>query len=343
MAIAQTDKGWRFVDPLNGYQDLKRRVLRVASPASFECDPVRTLRAVRMQFQFGCSMETETDKLLRSAVPLLKTVSAERVRDEWFKILQLADAAAALEGMVRLGLLHEVAPTFASDEDLCHALETVRATERLWAALSALPDPPSSGRLYDLAPHLQHRYRANICDERTYLAMLKCAALLHATGASGAALADRWKLSKREAELLHQAIHHHRDVRALAEQGQPSRRAVYRFFAETGEPGIDAAMLFLAHSMTGAPSGPDDEPWQRHAEIAARLFDAWFEHRDTQVAPTPLLSGREVIRELGQQTGPRIGEALRALLEEQAAEEVVNRQQALAYVRRWKTRSRAEN
>jgi tRNA nucleotidyltransferase/poly(A) polymerase len=307
------------------------------------------MRAVRMQFQFGCTIELETRTRLHSAVPLLKHVSAERVRDEWFKILQLADAAAALGEMAQFGLLHEVAPTFATAQERHQALETVRATERLWTALSAPTSQRRTaerldvGPLCGLAPHLQRRYTATICDERSFLALLKCAALLHATDASGAALAARWKLSKREAELLHQAIHRHRDVQALVERVELSPRTIYRFFAQTGEAGIDAAMLSLARSLAdGAPSR-GNKAWSHQTENVARLLDAWFEHHNTQIAPTPLLSGKEIMRVLEQQSGPQIGELLRRLTEEQAAGEIVDRQQAIAYVQKWKTESQAES
>jgi len=348
IAIARTEKGWRMVDPLNGHKDLHQGILRMASSASFESDPVRTLRAVRMQLQFDCTIEPQTRDSLRSAASLLGGVSAERVRDEWFRILQLANAAAALNEMAEHGLLYEVAPPFAHAKDLSHALATVRVTERLWTALNAPGDRQPTeyeqvfvDHLYGLAPHLQRRYTAMICDERSYLALLKCAALLHATDVSGTTLADRWKLCKREAELLHQSIHHHRDVGTLIEDIGLTRRTIYRFFARTGEPGIDAAMLFMAHRLATHAPDRGREEWTHQTESVAQLLRAWFEHHDTQIAPAPLLSGRDVMRVLGQQAGPRIGEMLRRLAEEQAAGEIVDRQQALASVQRWNTRVEA--
>jgi tRNA nucleotidyltransferase/poly(A) polymerase len=343
IAIARSDRGWRTQDPLGGCADLSQGILRVASPSSFKSDPVRALRAVRMQIQFSCTMEPETRSLLCSSVRLLTHVSAERLRDEWFKILQLANSARALQEMVRLDLLYEVAPMIAGNRALVSALETVRAVERLWELLNASTAPADSGpeqlfveRFQALKPHLQDRYSAHICDERGYLALLKCAALLHATHVSGDALAARWKLSTREASLLHTAIHHYMDVQALSAHPGPTRRTIYRFFKQTGEPGIDAAMLSLAHTMSHSIPGLDGDEWERATHSVAQILSAWFEHHETHITPAPLLSGRDVMRALDLQPGPQIGELLQQLVEEQATGAILTRQQALDFVQQSK-------
>jgi tRNA nucleotidyltransferase/poly(A) polymerase len=344
IAIARTKARWQIQDPLHGRKDLGAGILRSASPSSFDNDPVRTLRAVRMQTLFNCSIESQTRDRLRAAVPLLKRVSAERVRDEWFKILQLVESAAALEEMDRLGLLQEIVPEIVHAEDLDRALAAVRAVEALWTALGAPSAQPQSTlelplaeNLRDLGPHIQRRYTAHICDERSYLALLKCAVLLHATGVDGAALAKRWRLAKREAELLHVAIHHHQDVRALVESSNLTRRAIYRFFAQTGEPGIDAALLSLAHTLATGDLDHRLANWTHQTRQVGQVLNAWFTQHNTQIAPPPLLSGQDVMRVLGWPPGPQIGALLDQLHEEQAAGEILTRQQALAFCERWKT------
>lgn len=346
IAIAREQNGdWRICDPLNGHQDLSRSILRMASPSSFDDDPVRTLRAVRMQIQFNCRIEPQTRECLRAAVSLLHRVSAERVRDEWFKILQLERAADALGEMTQLGLLQEVSPEIAHSPKLDHALETVRAVERLWAALNAPPDQPRHGSklplgksLQDLGPHIHRRYTSQICDERSYLAMLKCAALLHPIGDGGTASAVRWRLSKRESELLNTTVQYYPDVGALADPDHLDRRAIYRFFVQTGEPGIDAALLYLAHTLAAWNLADRRENWTHQTKTVARLLEAWFKHRDTLVSPIPLLSGKDVMRVLDQPPGPQIGTLLQSLTEEQAAGEVLTRQQAIEYIQAYKTR-----
>jgi tRNA nucleotidyltransferase/poly(A) polymerase len=351
IAIARTGAGWQVVDPLNGHKDLGHALLRMASPDSFGKDPVRTLRAVRLKVQFGCTIDPITYASLGSAVRLLKRVSAERVRDEWFKILHLAHTATAVEEMAQLGLLLEVAPSVAQREDLDHALATVRATERLWTVLCAPAALPRTGADQTIAQtlsrfgaHLCRRYAAQICDERTYLALLKCAALLHVADDGDDAdstSASRWKLSKRETRVLHTAIEHHTDAQTLIETGL-TRRAIYRFFAQTGEPGLDAAMLHLAHTLAAGELANDAEHVRHTTSGTAQLLSAWFEHQDTLIAPTPLLSGKDVMRVLGLPPGPHIGELLHRMAEEQAAGELVTRRQAIAAIQAWNVQGGAK-
>ena len=357
-----TNKEWRIIDPLDGRKDLAQRTLRMASPASFADDPVRTLRAVRMQAQFACTIEPQTRSRLLAAVPLLRHASTERVRDEWFKVLQLSGAADALRELAQLGLLHIAAPSLANLGDvsrptpvgqgtLTQAFASVDAIEQLWAAFELGPsDRPSflPATLLALAPQVLRRYRAPICDERTHLALLKCAALFQRT--SGMTLQHtaaeivakqgrQWHCSKREIELLRTAVGHHTDARYLAQAPSLSRRAIYRYYRKTGEYGIDAALVALADALATREGKDLPEAWSHQAEMTAQLLEAWFEHRERVISPPLYLSGSDLIRLLGVSPGPQIGDLLHRLREEQAAGEIRTRQEAIWHVRQWASRA----
>jgi tRNA nucleotidyltransferase (CCA-adding enzyme) len=86
-----------LIDPNNGREDLRRGLLRVLHPRSFEDDPTRAIRAARYASRYGFTLEPETDQLLRKAD--LATVSADRRRAE------LERLAAEPTGRVGLSLL----------------------------------------------------------------------------------------------------------------------------------------------------------------------------------------------------------------------------------------------
>jgi tRNA nucleotidyltransferase (CCA-adding enzyme) len=81
---------WR--DPFSGKQDLEGRLIRaVGNPAQrFAEDYLRILRALRFSARFEFAIDPETWRAAQAAAPGLKQLSAERVRDEWFKGLQTA-------------------------------------------------------------------------------------------------------------------------------------------------------------------------------------------------------------------------------------------------------------
>jgi tRNA nucleotidyltransferase (CCA-adding enzyme) len=81
---------WR--DPFGGAADLQRRLVRaVGDPAQrFREDYLRILRALRFAARFDFSIDADTWEAARVAAPGLARLSAERVRDEWFKSLRTA-------------------------------------------------------------------------------------------------------------------------------------------------------------------------------------------------------------------------------------------------------------
>ncbi len=81
---------WR--DPHGGERDLRAGVIRaVGDPAArFREDYLRILRAIRFAARFGFAIDPATWNAAREAAPGLRRLSAERVRDEWFKGLRVA-------------------------------------------------------------------------------------------------------------------------------------------------------------------------------------------------------------------------------------------------------------
>jgi tRNA nucleotidyltransferase (CCA-adding enzyme) len=81
---------WR--DPFDGQGDLGRGVIRaVGDPAlRFREDYLRILRGLRFAARFGFGVEPHTWRAMQSLVPGVAHLSAERVRDEWFKSLLTA-------------------------------------------------------------------------------------------------------------------------------------------------------------------------------------------------------------------------------------------------------------
>jgi tRNA nucleotidyltransferase (CCA-adding enzyme) len=81
---------WR--DPHGGKRDLEAGVVRaVGDPAArFREDYLRILRALRFAARFGFTIEPATWAAAREAARGLGRLSAERVRDEWFKGLRTA-------------------------------------------------------------------------------------------------------------------------------------------------------------------------------------------------------------------------------------------------------------
>src|SRR5437667_9044911 len=62
-AIAVPLAGGEVVDPYEGRADLEAKTIRAVSPSVFVDDPLRLLRAVRLEDELGFRMEPETERL----------------------------------------------------------------------------------------------------------------------------------------------------------------------------------------------------------------------------------------------------------------------------------------
>jgi tRNA nucleotidyltransferase (CCA-adding enzyme) len=97
-ALAYHPRRGEWRDPFGGAADIARGVVRaVGEPAArFREDYLRILRALRFAARFGFRIEEATWAAAREAAPGLAGLSAERVREEWFKGLSSARSVVEL-------------------------------------------------------------------------------------------------------------------------------------------------------------------------------------------------------------------------------------------------------
>ena len=99
-AIARPLAGGDPVDPFDGLADLERGVLRAVGPAAFQDDPLRLLRAVRLEDELGFRLDTDTETLVRANAGLVTRAAGERILAELVRL-----SAAGFERLEEVGLL----------------------------------------------------------------------------------------------------------------------------------------------------------------------------------------------------------------------------------------------
>ena len=99
-AIARPLAGGNAVDPFGGLGDLDRRVLRAVRPGIFQDDPLRLLRAVRLEDELGFRLDSETEGLVRANAGLVTRPAGERALAELARL-----SAAGFERLDEIGLL----------------------------------------------------------------------------------------------------------------------------------------------------------------------------------------------------------------------------------------------
>ena len=148
--------------------------------------------------------------------------------------------------------------------------------------------------------------------------------------------AQALRLSNSETNRLATIVRHHMRPSLLShEEGGPSQKAIYRFFRDTGEAGIDICLLSLAD--VWATYGPNlpQERWQKQLETVRMLLDAWWSQPTRQIYPPQLISGHDLISDLNLKPGPMIGEILEAVREAQVIKNVNSREEALNFAKNY--------
>ena len=348
-----------LIDPLGGQQALARRQLVPCFPGTFRDDPVRILRGFRFVAQLGCALDPAALPLMRDALPNLTTVSGERIRDELLAIFETDQAAAAVRSLEALGaidgLLPELIPGRGMDQGgyhhldvLGHQLETVAQADRILAACEEFSVPLREPML---------RYGAEeLVARRSRKALIKLAGLLHDVGKparrtvepdgeiwflgheeTGAALvpaiAERLKLSNREAVMVERLVRHHLRPGFLSREPQLTRRAIYRFFKDLEDDGPGCLLTWWADRMaTRGPQSHLDQVDQQRTRLE-ELFNAYFFKAAEVVKPPRLITGHQLMDALRLAPGPVIGTLLNLIEEAQAEGRVRCPEEALQLAR----------
>ena len=108
---------WR--DPFHGEQDLGKKLIRSVGDPNwrFQEDYLRILRALRFSARFEFRIHPRTLEAAKANAQGLAQLSAERVRDEWFKGLQTAVRPSKLVALWRdVGATRIWLPEIAGDE-----------------------------------------------------------------------------------------------------------------------------------------------------------------------------------------------------------------------------------
>ncbi len=112
MALELTGSAPVFIDPFNGLADLAKRLLRTPGKAedSFSDDPLRMMRAARFASQLGFEIAPDVLAAMKDMAQRIEIISAERVRDEFIKLLMSSNPRTGITILVDTGLADFVLP-----------------------------------------------------------------------------------------------------------------------------------------------------------------------------------------------------------------------------------------
>ncbi len=162
----------QLMDPFNGLSDLEKGIIRTPldPDITFSDDPLRMMRAVRFASQLDFQIEPKTREALLRNCERLKIISAERIMDEFNKILLSPTPSRGLKILFATQLLHQFFPEMVQlagvetkdgkshKDNFYHTLEVIdnvaENSNDLWLRWAAL--------MHDIAKPPTKRFDKNI-------------------------------------------------------------------------------------------------------------------------------------------------------------------------------------
>ncbi|MEX2159020.1 MAG: HD domain-containing protein [Dehalococcoidia bacterium] len=364
--------GADIIDPHGGVRDVAARTVRLVSEQALIDDPLRLLRAVRIATQLDFEIEASTLDALRRHAGRIGQAAAERQRDELARCFSTPHAARAIRLMDGLGLIDQLLPEVAAGRGVTqpkehyydvfdHLIETVGALDLMLSEREppdqrerALRHAFRDGLAFSHA--LQEHFAQDVSEGRSRASLLKLAGLLHDVAKPETRAADetgrirffghaevgaetarrvlgRFRYSRRETDLVATMVEEHLRPGQLSQEGLPSRRALYRFFRDTGEAAESVLVLSLADALAARGPNMTLESWRGHVAYVAHVLARRDE--DASIAQPPrIVTGEDIMAALGVAPGPEVGRLLAAIEEAQGAGEVTSREAAIELARR---------
>lgn len=340
-----------LIDVVGALDDIGGRKVRLISREALEEDPLRILRAWRFAAALNFQIDEDSRAQLLWTLPLLSRVAQERVSYELFALFESDGCAPHVKDMGEVGVLEKIFPELKSTRQVVansyhhlglfdHSVEAVRQCE---LSVSELPD------------RARALFSAPLAQTATRFGALKIACLLHDIGKPdtwvitpegkhtfighdklGAEmcipLAKRMKWAKPLERFVENMVRWHLRPGQLFHQGEPTERAVLRFYRAIAQDVPE--LILLALSDFRSTCGPGLQEGREHLESKLiELLRNYFVYVDEAKHMPRLLDGKDVMTVLGISAGPTVGNILEALEEARQLGEVRNRHQAEEFVK----------
>ncbi len=311
-ALALDSKG-HITDMFDGLKDIENKTLRTVGESGdrFGEDALRMLRAVRFSVQLNFSISHETTESIFKNSELIKKISAERIRDEFEKIIMSKNPASGIVMLQKFGLLKNIIPELEEGigceqlgehiydvwEHLLHALQ--HAADKNWPQEIRL-----SALFHDIGKPRTRRFdgtKAGGKGKYTFYGHEVIGARM------ARKIMERLKFPKKDNDLVESLVRNHM---FFSDTEQITLSAVRRIIVKVGPEHIWELMQIRECDRVGMK--------KKEAPYRLRKYFAMVE--EALRAPISVgqlkINGEYLIKDMGIKPGPRMGWILHALLEE---------------------------
>ncbi|MBA2347537.1 MAG: HDIG domain-containing protein [Solirubrobacterales bacterium] len=316
------------------------------------------LRLARFACELGLEPDPDTLVAARNHAAAISGVAQERVLAELKRVVAADRVLAGFGLMDRLGLYAPILPELEAcrgmEQNRFHHLDVLDHTLATLEATVALQAAPEKQLGEALAAPVAVLLAEPFAEGISRGTALRFGALLHdiakpvtraerpdgrvtfighdAVGAElGRTILTRLTASERLRAHVAALARHHLRLGFLVHERPLARRALHRYLMACAPVPADISLLTICDRL--ATRGDNAEPAIAvHLALAREVLPEALAAQQ-EPAPTPLVRGDELARELGLRPGPRLGELLAEIAEARFAGEVADRDEAIALAR----------
>ncbi|MDO9509896.1 MAG: HD domain-containing protein [Candidatus Magasanikbacteria bacterium] len=294
-----------LVDPFNGQKDLKERVLitPLDPDKTFSDDPLRMLRAVRFASQLNFSIDKKVLESIHKNRKRLEIISAERIKEELFKLLSTKEPSIGLNLMFHTGLLDIVLPEVSKldgvEEIFGHQhknnlIHTFKVVDNV-ANLSGKTILRFAGLLHDIGKPGTKKFVTKV--GWTF------AQHEHLGRKMSHDVCRRLKMSKDETKFITKLVRWHQHPVALMDE-EVTDSAVRRLIVSLGDELNDLLILGRCDITTGNPN-KKEQRLKNYDNLEKRILEV-LEIDKMRAFQSPV-RGEEIMKECGLKPGPTVG------------------------------------
>jgi tRNA nucleotidyltransferase (CCA-adding enzyme) len=308
-AIALDPLRGEWEDPFGGREDLAARLIRaVGEPVQrFSEDGLRLLRAARFVATLQFELEPKTRDAMGLALPTLRKVSGERVRDEILKTLMAPSPSRGFQLMLSTGLLEVVLPeliaTVGCEQNHYHRFDVWTHTMQVLDACVAEPVLRLAALLHDVGKPASRQMSEKTGEATFYHHEVKGAQLAEA-------VCMRLRLSTEQRERVVSLVRLH----LVVYDDTWTDAAVRRWVRRVGEQNV-GAVLEIARADAHGKGVDGAQSLQALDALRERVQQLQAQGLAISVRQLAI-DGHDLMEQLGIAAGPRVGHILRLLLEQ---------------------------
>lgn len=351
-AIAYDLKNSKFIDLVEGIDDIKNKKIKGISEKNFEDDPLRLLRIFRFYAKTGFEIDESLIEISKKLHKKINEPAKERITVELLKMFEGKFCDLALLKLDECGLLEEIFPIYKEVKKI----------------------PPNSHHHLDLIHHLIESVRQvqifyeNTTDEiKTHLetikygsvqelAFLKLATFLHDIGKPSCWTIEEdtgrhrfikhdeigsklvipilkdLKFSKKQIQYVQTLIKYHIYPSSLVSAEDVTDKAFMKFYRKMEGFVIDVIILAMADRLSARGEKITEEIVNKNISALTKLLNDYLVLRKDIKPLEKLLDGRDIMEILKIKQSPKLGEIINALKEAQISGNVCTKQEAIDFV-----------